>query len=252
MLNIDKQRMQKILQALNYVFKMFTSAIIVILVIIGIFLLYYVISAKVISKQAGTQPFISIYTIISPSMAPNINVYDIIIDKKVSDPAEIKVGDIITFISTSSLTKDWTVTHRVVDIKIINGLYEYTTKGDGNPTVDSAPAPYENVIGKVIMKVPLIGKLQLFLATKMGWIIIVLLPALGVIIYDVMKILKIIKTNKSSTNININPDAQKIMKLNDEKQINETMKKIANSGYLSRLGDITKKDTEQDDNFDKK
>lgn len=250
MLNIDKQRLNKVLQALNYVFKIFTVVIIVLLVIIGIFLLYYLISAKILSRQAGTEPIISIYTIISPSMAPNINVYDLIINKKIKDPKEIQIGDIITFKSTSSLTKGWTVTHRVVDVAIVDGKYEYITKGDANPTIDSDTAKQENLLGKVIMKIPMVGQIQLFLSTKMGWFILILLPALGVIIYDIMKIFKIIKTNKASTNINLNPEINKIKELNEEKQINETLRKISKSNYLSRLDNIKNKDSQ--DNFDKK
>ena len=101
------------------------------------FLVYYLISAKKYANTPGYQPKVSLYTIISGSMEPNIRVYDVVIDVAVSSPEKIKKGDVITFKSSGGISKGLIVTHRVVDIKLVNGKYEYVTKGDWNATIDT-------------------------------------------------------------------------------------------------------------------
>ena len=41
-------------------------------------LIYYIISVQIHAKDENYKPGISIYTIVSPSMTPNINVYDVV------------------------------------------------------------------------------------------------------------------------------------------------------------------------------
>ena len=48
------------------------------LVICAILLVYYFIATKIYAKKgSGYEPKFSLYTIISPSMVPNIKVYDV-------------------------------------------------------------------------------------------------------------------------------------------------------------------------------
>lgn len=238
-------RLKKISSALTYVGKIISTAVLVLLILIGLFLVYYVISAKIVSKRAGYEPKISLYTIASGSMVPNIDVYDIILDFRVDSPESIKAGDIITFKSTSSLTKDMTITHRVIDIiKNDDGTYEYVTKGDANPIADSDTAKYENVIGKVAMRLPQVGRIQFFLATKMGWFFVILLPALGVIIYDILKLLKLVGNKNKADDIKITANINEIKKIEENKLMNETVEKVKNSDYLQKLDDLK--------NFEKK
>lgn len=232
-------RLKKISSALTYVGKIISTAVLVLLILIGLFLVYYVISAKIVSKRAGYEPKISLYTIASGSMVPNIDVYDIILDFRVDSPESIKAGDIITFKSTSSLTKDMTITHRVIDIiKNDDGTYEYVTKGDANPIADSDTAKYENVIGKVAMRLPQVGRIQFFLATKMGWFFVILLPALGVIIYDILKLLKLVRNKNKADDIKITANINEIKKIEENKLMNETVEKVKNSDYLQKLDDL--------------
>lgn len=137
-----------------------------------------------------TAPF-GLYTIISGSMEPNVSVYDVVIAVD-TDISKLKVGDIITFISTWDVNYGLTVTHRVVEIsKNVNGEYQITTKGDNNQTKDSSTVTQSNLVGKVVGRIPQLGRIQFFLATKTGWFLVVFIPALGVIIFDIIKILKL-------------------------------------------------------------
>jgi len=169
-----------------------------ILLIIAAFLLYLTIASKIYAKKGEAyEPKFSLYTIISPSMEPNLRVYDIILDQRIDSVNDIKIGDIITFISTSSISSNKTVTHRVIDIIVDEeGKYHYQTKGDNNISPDSAYADYDNVIGKVLVKIPQLGRVQFFLANRGGWLVAIVIPALIVIFKDILKIFKLIKINK--------------------------------------------------------
>lgn len=226
--------LKKICKILNYIGKILSYACIVLLVLIGIFLVYYVITVQKAKNDANFKPAVSLYTIVSGSMEPTIHVYDVVLNKAVNSPEEIKVGDVITFISTSSISEGLTVTHRVQDIKIVNGEYEYVTKGDYNPTADSSTAKYGNVIGKVAFKIPQLGRVQFFVASKAGWFFVVLLPAMGVIVYDVLKLFKLLGTKNASDKIKGN-NKKKNIDINVDKAIDNIKKNDYNSSSLDDL-----------------
>ena len=187
----------------KYVTTVLSWSLFVVLLGAAAFLFYYFVSLKIYESK-GERPPISIYTIVSPSMVPTIEVYDVVINKRVDDPDKIKIGDIITFISTSTISKGLTITHRVVNKFQSNGMYYYHTKGDNNAIKDTMPADYDNVIGVAVMKIPQVGRLQFFLASGIGWILVVVLPSLFVIIKDVIKLVKITNLRKQARLANIN------------------------------------------------
>lgn len=181
-------------QALNTVLNILSWTALAILIVIAAFLVYYVITTKIhASRGEKFEPPLSLYTIISPSMEPNINVYDVIVDVRVTDPKTIKKGDVITFISSSSISSGFTVTHRVIDIVEDENGIRFKTKGDNNITPDSSMVAADNILGKVLFKIPQLGRVQELLSNRMGWIMIVLIPALLIIAYDVAKLFKLAK-----------------------------------------------------------
>ncbi len=181
--------------------KVISWAIFFILLLAAAFLIYYYVATKIYAKKgAGYEPKFSIYTIVSWSMTPTIKVYDTIINMKVDNPEDIKVGDVITFRSTSLATPGTTITHRVVSItEDSDGKVCYRTKGDFNNIEDQACAKFNNVIGKVILKIPQLGRIQFFLASKVGWILCILVPAMYIIIRDILKITKLTTIKNTAT-----------------------------------------------------
>lgn len=192
-----RERRKKIRYYLNKAAKLLSYAVIVVLIFLGIFFAYYFVSLKAYEKNPTTNiPRFGLYTIISPSMEPQIKVYDVVVDLNVFNEDNIKKGDVITFISNSNVSKGLTVTHRVVDI-ITNadGSKAYITKGDNNLKADQATVKYSDVLGKVLFKIPQLGRVQFLIADKFGWILVILLPALGVIIYDFIKLFRLLSFN---------------------------------------------------------
>lgn len=178
------------------VFKYITDVIswtcLCILILIGALLVWYFISAKIYaSKGEKYTPYFSLYTIISPSMEPNIKVYDVILDTRVDDVNTIKEGDIITFISSGNLSSGMTITHRVVEVLHTDEGLRFRTKGDNNQTADGALVIPENVLGKTLLRIPMLGRVQFLLASKGGLLIFILIPAVGTIVYDIIKLFRV-------------------------------------------------------------
>lgn len=238
--SLSKTNYLKIKEALTYVGKLLSTAVLILLIIIGMFLIYYVIAARIVIKNPEYKPLFSLYNIATGSMEPNIKVDDVIVNIRVKSPESIKVGDVITFNSTSSISKGLTVTHRVINIiKNDDGTYEYVTKGDFNPSADSATAKYDDIIGKVAIKLPAVGKIQGFIATKMGWFIVVLLPALGVIIYDVMKIIKLLYNKKNADGISQTGNGSSD-EIKANKQMDISLEHLRKSDYINELNKLKK------------
>lgn len=150
-------------------------------------LMFYVISSKIAEKKEKT-PLFGFYTIISPSMEPNINVYDVVLVKKININ-KLKKGDVITFYSTNNYFGDTPITHRIANIDDRTSII---VKGDHNEKADNEKVIPKNIIGKVILVIPSLGKLQFFLASKSGFIVAIIIPAIVIITYDVYKIMKMI------------------------------------------------------------
>jgi signal peptidase len=195
----DMNLWQKIKFLAHFISKVLLYVIFFILIIIFVlFLLYFVDMIHNLKNGVTKQPLFSAYVIISPSMVPTIKVEDAIIVQR-QETKNLKVGDIITFVSSDPRYSGITITHRIVrKEKTSSGEVVFRTKGDANNTEDSALVKASDIYGKVILKIPKIGYIQYFLTQAYGWIIAVVIPCLGVIIYDIMKLFKLIAKSKNN------------------------------------------------------
>ena len=176
----------------KYIISVLSYSLFIFLMLIGGTLLLYIADIKIrAAKGDYTAPVFNAYVVLSGSMLPTIQVRDIVVTKKISED-RLNVGDIITFISPDQRFGGISITHRIIE-KIYDetqGIYTYKTQGDANNVADSVPVPNSNIVGKVILKIPKLGYIQDVLASKAGLIIIVLIPCLAILSYDIMKILK--------------------------------------------------------------
>ena len=155
----------------------------------------------------------SAYTIVSPSMVSAINVLDVVVTVRVDSPEDLKKGDIITFDSTDYRYSGVTVTHRILDIeKTTSGEYLFTTKGDNNNTEDSSRINFNAIYGKVLFVIPKIGYIQYYLSSILGWVAIVIAPAIMIIGYDIYKLVKMIRSSDKKENDNKNDNKDKKIK----------------------------------------
>ena len=198
----DKKIRRK--KTFKMIYKAISYTLLGFLVVIALFFVVYVISGKIAQKNGKNPPF-GLYTVISPSMTPNIDVYDVVFVKYI-DLSDLRVNDVITFYSSNAFFGDTPITHRIVEIlDIPNTGTMYRVKGDANENADSEKVVPKNVIGKVMFKIPKLGKLQFFLASKKGWLLAIIIPAVVIIVYDIIKLIKLISIkNRLAT---IGPDS---------------------------------------------
>ena len=220
-MNTEAKQKLTFREVLKLISTIISWTVFVLLVICATFLLYYFVATKVfVYFGSKYEPKFSLYTIISPSMTPNINVYDVIVDVRVDNPEDIEIGDVITFYSDSPELHGGTITHRVISIiKDSEGNYSYQTKGDNNLSPDASYVPFANVHGKVLLRIPKLGYLQSFLATKGGWLIVVVIPALFIIISDIVKLFRLLDAKNNVETIQKKEEKKKKKVVEQKKAI---------------------------------
>ncbi len=154
------------------------------------------ISFVVIRVSGGTPTVFgySVQRIVSGSMEPSLRVGDIILSKSVSDPAEIAVGDIVTFDGGEQYDNK-KITHRVIAQPTLlpDGEYYLTTMGDANETPDNEIS-FKDVNSKCLTKLDFLNKFYDFFMSP--WGLIIFIAALIIIFFDeLLTVVKVITGN---------------------------------------------------------
>lgn len=161
---------------------------------IGLVVLFLLFLSLVLPYIFGSR----YYIINNGSMAPTLNVGDIIYVKKV-EFEEVKVDDIATF--SSQFDSNMTFTHRIVDI--LEDELLFVTKGDANNSVDPSAAHYSQMVGVMQLQIPWVGNIPIFLKSITG---IVVLLTLGVayVIFDLVVHSSILKLEEKKQEVTDN------------------------------------------------
>ena len=126
----------------------------------------------------------SAYIVKSDSMKPSFSSGDMVV---VASPgsflsSDVEPGKIITFSHNDNM-----VTHRVVSVE---GDRIYT-KGDGQEEIDPwTVSRFFDVKGSYLFHVPYIGLVSNFIRTKTGWLFSVIAPALVLLMFIIVEIIK--------------------------------------------------------------
>jgi len=138
---------------------------------------------SVIISSVNIPGGLKIYSVQSGSMEPSIYTGSIVISVPTDN---YQLRDIITFKAEKDRLDNnpkYITTHRIYEIKVIDGQENYITKGDANNTPDIVPTSKDLVLGKTIFSIPLLGYLVAFAKTREGLIFLVIIPA-TIIIYS--------------------------------------------------------------------
>ena len=109
---------------------------------------------------------LQVYTVLSGSMEPAYHVGALLYDKKV-DPAQLRPGDVITFM----LDEETIVTHRIVEVvpdEEDPSVIRFRTKGDANAAEDGSLVHYKNVLGTPVFTIPKLGYFANFVQQPPG------------------------------------------------------------------------------------
>ena len=119
----------------------------------------------------------------SGSMQPVIKTGSVVFVKPVSN---YKIRDIITFNDIKETT-----THRIHDMEVVSGKLLYITKGDANNRPDKNRVEQQEIVGKVIFSVPFFGYIINTIKKPIGFLIVILIPAIYIIQKEIRKIFRI-------------------------------------------------------------
>lgn len=162
--------------------------------------------------------------VLTESMEPKIKSGDLIVCKKVSSDY-IEEEMIISFFEPTG-DGQTVVTHRINRIELdeeTNTIYYYT-QGINNNIEDRNPVPFENVIGVYTgFRLPLIGKIILFIQNPIGLLICIAIPILIFVIIWHFK--RSIDKKKNPMETDIDEAKSRIIELENELEaLKESMK----------------------------
>lgn len=163
--------------------KIIITVIIIIIAVGSPFLVYWILQMALNTTSPLT-------VVVSGSMEPTYHKGDLLFLYG-ERPANINEGDVIVFHANH-----WPdppsepVVHRVVDKQFNLGQWEFKTKGDANAVEDPGWVPGDQVIGKVVGWVPLIGWVKILLTEGnllIPLIVIIIILLIISLLYDVIK-----------------------------------------------------------------
>ncbi|WP_256290377.1 signal peptidase I [Halobellus inordinatus] len=125
------------------------------------------------------------FVVLSGSMEPAMSPGDAIVVREAA-PGEVTERDVITF-RTDSETP---TTHRVIDVIERDGTVAYVTKGDANEDPDSGTVSHEQVLGEVLVTLPLLGYVVRFVNTPVGFAVVVVGPLVAFVISEVWTLVR--------------------------------------------------------------
>lgn len=129
-----------------------------------------------------------IYTVASDSMIPIYTIGDTLLIED-TEVDKIEIGDALTYQGESGSMKGKIITHQVVDIEIVDGQYQFHTKGTANDIED--PIVYEDqVFGKVVHKFGVLSILGKITTNMSSLLMFITFPIAILIAIEIIKVYK--------------------------------------------------------------
>ena len=172
-------------------FKKIWNALSTALVVFAVLLALLLAGARILGLQ--------VYTVLTGSMEPHYHVGSIIYVKDV-DPATLRVGDAISFM----ISENTVATHRIIEVlpdEDDADVIRFRTKGDNNDIADTNPVHCNNVLGKVVGTIPLLGYVSNFVQNPPGTYIALgaaMILVVAVFLPDIFKNARALKTEEKT------------------------------------------------------
>ena len=121
---------------------------------------------------------------------------DLILAKEV-DPATLKEGDIITYISQNPESYGETDTHMIRTLTTVaSGNPGFITYGTTTGTDDQTIVTYPYILGKYEKALPNVGNFFMFLKTPQGYLVCIFIPFMLLILYQGLNCIKLFRRYK--------------------------------------------------------
>lgn len=211
-MKIKKAKWKKIISIILIIFFVFSC----------ILLLFATFALKNHSSLFGYR----FYYVLTKSMEPDIKQGTLIIVEEISVD-ELKVGDVISFVSRDPDISGQINTHAIDSISYdVQGDPVFTTKGTNNPAVDEYPVYPGDIRGRLVYQSAFLGEVFNVLSNRWVSFCITILPlSIIVLIYfvDLVKVINFfpdddkikreeqngLDAEKSDTEKEVNNDSQK-------------------------------------------
>lgn len=162
---------------------------IVLCVIFGFFLicnLTIIIKGSLFPEKPPSVLSITPMVVMSASMSgddpQHIEIGDLIFVGK-ANPAELKTGDVISFMQGETV-----VTHRIVETQIVgDGSVQWVTQGIANNAPDVQPVTESNLVGIYLFRIAKVGGFALFLQKPLSMVLFIGIPLLAFVIYEIIR-----------------------------------------------------------------
>lgn len=188
--------MRRVFRSTTY--KVITNTIKVLLILI--MLIYIVLMSIQVLSLKGNVFGYRFFNITDTSMAKKYKVGDIVVVEK-TDTNQLKVTNDIAYKGNSEIDPDKLIIHRIVKKeKDEHGKYIIVTKGL-NSSFNDPPITDKNIIGKVIGILPVVSEFNHLLKNQLMFLLLIIIPALVIIILDIIKTLSDIKAEKLETSL---------------------------------------------------
>lgn len=137
------------------------------------------------------------YVVTSDSMSKtDFDAGDLILVKNV-DPATLKEGDIITYMSQNPESFGETITHKIRSLTTdANGNPGFVTYGTTTDTDDATIVTYPYVLGRYEKAIPNIGTFFTFLKTTQGYFVCIFIPFMLLILYQGLNCIRLFRRYK--------------------------------------------------------
>lgn len=147
-------------------------------------LVFIVIIVQRISNNKMSVAGYGVYTVVSESMVPEYQIFDMLFAKK-TNPTDINVGDDVVYQGKEGDFAGKIVTHRVIKKRGAPGAYTFTTKGIANdledPEIDSS-----QVMGKVLFKSKILSLISKVLSNSYGFYFIIFVPFVIIVTFEII------------------------------------------------------------------
>lgn len=175
---IDKIKNNKVLRIMAMVIKMIISLFVIVVVSI--------IFIQRVSDNRASFGGYSLYTVITESMVPRYNVFDMIVTKRVN-VNDIKVGDDVVYLGKRDDFAGKIVTHEVIDIEYIDGNIYFHTKGINNDIEDPLVSS-DQIMGRVCFKSYILSFVSRVVNNIYGFYFVIFVPFAILLVMEIIDI----------------------------------------------------------------
>lgn len=187
-------------------------------------MIFTVISVTTFNRNDRDLFGFKMYIVNSDSMSKtDFNAGDLILVKEV-DPATLKEGDIITFMSQDTDHFGETVTHKIRKLTTdAEGNPGFITYGTTTDTDDETIVTYPYILGQYQSRIPALGTFFNFLKTTPGYFVCIFIPFMLIIIYEGVKFFNLFRRYKKEQMEEMQAERDKIEaeKLENAKMLEE-------------------------------